>query len=377
MNNMKNTVFINCKMPESLGKQETIELINVTRHQIELEVKKNRNSLYVVPTADVELWGDVFSVLGLRFGEDYMDMLAFSYAYKIEEVKNKKLLVAYGNCQINDYYKCMSRTSDFCDKYDCAYFKYMEYPRWKEDRLEFLLRNCDVLLYIKDTFDKRFRNCFEYVKKYNESCMTIGIPAYSFRGYFPQSNPHIQAKAKYDIISEAFNTFHREDTYINSLLEKGVSVETIISHLSDYNFIPENEIKKNNELSLLQIKNMDRLSDVSIYDFVVNNYKDIRLFKDPVHFSDVLVFHIVKQLLKKLKCVCPEDYGEATIHKFTEMPVYPCVAKTLHLNWFDSAGTTALRIEKEIINITFEEYIENYYEFCKAAKTIKDFLIRK
>lgn len=341
---------------------------NIEGNEVNKLLSKYHGSVFVVPTKDIDFYAEKFSACGMRFGYDYFDLLSFKYG--VLNIRTKKLIVAYGNCQINDYYKCMRRCEDFNAKYECAYFKYLDYPRWKEDRLEYLMRICDVLLHIRDTFDKKFRDCRKFVEINNKECLCIGIPAYSFRGYFPQSNTHIQEKAKYDIIHETFNTFHREDVCLNNLIENGFTLEEIMHRIKDLTFFDESAIINNIKTSLWQLNVMDRLSDISIYDFVKDNYKKHRLFKDPVHFSDILIFYIVKQIMVKLDCIVPDDFGEGTIHKFTEMPIYPCVASCLGLEWCKEEERTALRLNKDIIYVSFDEYITRYCRFVSAAKDI-------
>ena len=229
-------------------------------------------------------------------------------------------------------------------------------------------------MYIKESFDQRFRNGMNFVRRNGLNCCCIGIPPYSFRGYFPQANPHIQQVSEFDIVQEVFNSFHREDLFLNEMVHKGKTDDEICELCGQEPFTKE-MIQKNAMVALAQIKMMDRVSDVKIYDYILENYQRIRLFKDPVHLSDVLILHITEQIMALLgiKGVVSAPADRKTVHYFTEMPIYPQVAKVLGLTWWQEEKT-GLRLQEGMLKVTFEEYIHRYLQFGRNAKEIKESL---
>lgn len=323
--------------------------------------------------------GDFFLRRGLNYPEDWIDSFALQYYLKryhrFEWQDAKKLLIAYGNCHMHDYYDCLNTDTTFVAAYDSEYFKYMEYPRWKENRLEIVLSCCDCFLYIRESFDQRFRNCMEFVRRNHLPCQCIGISPYSFCGYFPQANPHIQQVSEFDIVQEVFNSFHREDIVINRLIHEQQKTDDEICALCMGEPFSDEAIRKNSMVAFAQIRMMDRVSDVKIYDYVLENYQRIRLFKDPVHLSDELILYITEQIMELLsiekKASVPAERN--TVHYFTVMPVYPQVAKVLGLSW-GQKEKTGLRLQEGMLNVTFEEYIRRYLQFGRNVKEIKDSL---
>ena len=317
-------------------------------------------------------WSNLLVSYGMNYGENFVDFVFIKhYLKKSEAITKKKLIVAYGNCQMHDYYDCLNRCPDFVKKYDSSYFKYEKYARWEEEQVENLLCFADVFIITKESFDKKHRDLEKFVIKNNPFCRIISIPCYSFRGVFPQTNPHIQEQNKFDIVQDIFNTFHREDIYSNRMIDAGKSIESIIAQYQSETTFEGTAIKKLFELSLKQLAMMDRASDIKIYNYVNENVTSRRLFKDPVHMEDELVWHLTRQILNILECNAPENNLGGTIHYFSELPIYPEVASTLGLKWWDHNSKCELRMSEGMLLVTPKEFIERYYLFCKNVHQIK------
>ena len=345
----------------------------VEKHALNaIESMKEPRPLCVVEESAMDLWSELFSQYGLRFGTDYIDECTAIRKYG---TSHKKLAVFYGNCQMHDYFDCLNLSDEFKKEYDSVYFKYLEYPRWREDYLEGLLDICDLLIMTNESFDEKFRNCDKYIKKNNPSARVIHITTYSFRGYFPQTNPFIQAKGEFDLVNEYFNTFHREDVFVNDMIKQGISIEEIISRVeSGTSFDPE-DIRRLLTLSLKQLEVMDRKSDIQIADYVKVNYRDHRLFKDPVHMENDLVWYISNKLLVLIGITPNNRIPEKEIHYFTQLPVYPEVAKTLELPWIDTDTRYRVRMREGMIGLDIRQFYKRYYGLAGSANSIKNSLI--
>lgn len=336
--------------------------------------ERNENILFVICASKkiTARWANILVSYGMNYGENFVDLTLFKHYFK--KTKNstrKKLVVAYGNCQMHDYYDCLNRCPDFVNKYDSSYFKYEKYSRWEEEQVESLLCIADVFLLTKESFDKKHRDLEKFVKKHNPLCRVISIPCYSFRGVFPQTNPHIQEQNKFDIVQDIFNTFHREDIYINEMIDEEKETSAIIAQYSSGTTFKAAEINKLFEISLKQLSMMDRASAIKIYDYVKENVKVRRLFKDPVHMEDELVWHLTRQLLNILGCEAPISNIGGTIHYFSELPIYPEVATTLGLAWWNSKSKCELRMSEGMLFVSPEEFIERYCLFCGNVHQIK------
>ncbi len=370
----KGVIYLGSKLSEELPLTvKLMQAFDVPTMQAAKVIQKNQYAESDVPLVLVEAgkfldkWCELLESCCLRYGEDYIDTLAFRILF----APSKKLAVMYGNCQMHDYYDCIMLSSDFCRDFEAVYFKYLEYPRWKEDRLELLLSLCSVFLYTKEGFDERFRNCIQYVRMHNPNCQTIKIPTYSYRGCFPQTNPHIQGKGYYDIIAETFNSFHREDLLVNRMIQEGKTEDDVVSEVLSGTCFSAESILRENEIALKQIELMDRASDVSIGVYVRANYQKIRLFKDPVHMENNLVWFVAEQLLKIMGYIQKTPMPIWTIHYFTELPIYPEVVNVLRLEWPEEDFRPDIRLAEGMINTNTEEFFRRYYRFAGSAEMIR------
>ena len=337
-----------------------------------IERVKQKDTLIIVSSKQMEIWGELLSRFTYRFGTDYVDELTALYRYGNP---CKKLVVMYGNCQMHDYYDFLNMSADFQDIFDAVYFKYLSYPRWKEDYLEALLSICDILIKTNEAFDERFRDCEKFVSYHNENAKVIHLTTYSFRGYFPQTNTHIQQKGEFDIINEYFNTFHREDKFVNKLINQGISKGEIIKKIQSGTCFDEREVLSNCLISIKQIEVMDRNSDIKIYEYVKNNYQSKRLFKDPVHMEDDLVCYVGNKILDLLGLPHNFKLPEKEIHYFTQLPIYPEVGKILGLKWITSESEMRVRMQEGMIGLNFVAFYERYLQFAQNAMEIKKSLI--
>lgn len=349
----------------------TMEAIQKVIHSSLLD-----SCIIVVENQAIEKWCGLLETNCLRYGRDYLDEIAARYLLSAmsNNAPSRKLAVFYGNCQMHDYFDALRMSPAFLIHYEAVYFKYLEYPRWKEDRLELLLELCDLLVYIKEGFDERFRNCKKYVTYHNPCCQTIQIPTYCFRGYFPQTNPHIQDKGEYDIVAETFNSYHREDQFINSLIKQGLTEDKIVEKVLSGNCFSTQQICKEIAIASRLLEAMDRVSDVKIADFVKANYQSVRLFKDPVHMENITVWYVCAQILEILGFQQTDPVPQKTIHYFTELPIYPEVVNALNLQWPNHMYLPEIRLAQGMIQVTMLEFVRRYCRFAHNAHEIKSSL---
>ena len=155
------------------------------------------------------------------------------------------------------------------------------------------------------------------------------------------------------------------------MIDEEKETSAIIAQYSSGTTFKAAEINKLFEISLKQLSMMDRASAIKIYDYVKENVKVRRLFKDPVHMEDELVWHLTRQLLNILGCEAPTSNIGGTIHYFSVLPIYPEVATTLGLAWWNSNSKCELRMSEGMLFVSPEEFIERYCLFCGNVHQIK------
>lgn len=304
--------------------------------------------------------------MNLEFGRQYVDVACLEM-YLNKTYAGKRLMVAYGNCQVHDICDALAEIAE--EDYQYEYINMTDLVSWKEKRLDILSEICDFFVYTKAPMDTRYRNGSSYIEKRNSKCIRQAIPCYEFRGYFPQTHMNVLLRSKFDILREMYSPFQREDVEVTGLLNSKDDRE-IIAAIKEEGYFRESQVKKNLIISLKQLEIIDKLSDIKIYEFVRDNYQFVRLFKDPCHFSDELVYFMARQLGKQLSVKVRTATEQKEIHPFTEIPIYPSVKKILNLKFGGAESEYELRMVDGRIRVSFDEFYEKYIEYARMVEKL-------
>lgn len=138
----RNRLISKCNIAATFSNADFDSISNI------MKIKKNSKQVSIVlGDGAIAKWSSVLSGAGLRYGKDFIDAMSFERIVARMEGYQcpKELVVAYGNCQMHDYFDCLNRTTSFVAKYESAYFKYSEYPRWQEDYMDLQLILANIL----------------------------------------------------------------------------------------------------------------------------------------------------------------------------------------------------------------------------------------
>ena len=140
-----------------------------------------------------------------------------------------------------------------------------------------LLKDCDIL--ITNNFTKYRHYTVERLKTIvKPNTQIIVIEYFRFNGFYPLKQLlNNKMLLCYD---ESYST----NTYVD-----------FINYLID-----ESLIKTNFDNSLKLLKQLNESSDIKIYDYFVENYKTLPLFRDRDHPTEHIFKHMVDQILMKL-----------------------------------------------------------------------------
>ena len=113
-----------------------------------------------------------------------------------------------------------------------------------------------------------------------------------------------------------------------------------------------------------KIKERENKWDITIYDFIMQNYKRHKLFYDMGHPTNIVLKKIAEDVLERLgiKETNIDAQKKLDIH---EVPVYPCRKKSLGLEWEDEnirKSDYACRMGE---NMDLESYVREYVWWCK------------
>jgi hypothetical protein len=122
------------------------------------------------------------------------------------------------------------------------------------------------------------QNIINLLNKNTQICV---IPHYTFHSYFYNNNiPEIIDKIDFNI------PLHDIKSKICDIIKNTI--------------FDKNEVLNALNNDLEKIKELDSYSDIKMYNFVLNNYKKIKIFENHSHPKEYFYFIMVEKILKKL-----------------------------------------------------------------------------
>jgi len=254
----------------------------------------------------------------------------------------KQLLFIF-NCHGGEMKKLL-RNSDFIkNNIHITCVSIYRYIPQRYDKEEFpteviqLLKNADILIVQQMRSDRGWLNTENTIKLVKKNCKIIKIPHYTFSGYW----------YPYDILND-------EKFDINK------SYEELNNYANNLFLNEEENIKKHLENELNHIKELDKLSDIKMYDFVKNNYKKDRLFFSRRYPQSPFFYHMCKEILKILNI---KEKMPATFSGYADKnndPILPTVHKILNLKFKPHMGKRK--------GINYPCNIVEYFVYAKQSK---------
>lgn len=306
---------------------------------------------------------------GFKVYEDYIDWQYFRCI-----VNKKKVMIFTGLCDIRALANLIRFMDEFRDEYNIFHFLYdvENNTRYSSKILNRLIRICDVYLYSDN--GKEVYNFAEH--EMPATCRRICVPTIRFFGLWPQINfNHIHYVNKYYVrpANKSDGAFFAGDLEINKRIDLGMTWEEIYREISNTSFYTKEFVEKNFEKSIRQMEYFEGDKELKIVEYIKNNYKKESLFKDYLHCKNIILFEYIKQIADILNLDI--DYNNLNdikkdVHPYTEIPIYPAVAKHLDIEWVNGETKWFVRSYNEPRYVTFKEYVEWYYNYAVATKTM-------
>lgn len=307
--------------------------------------------------------------------------------YKVAEavLENKKLAFFYGTCILRDVLHALERVPAFTKQY-VSIFK--QGDTQERDTIAEIRR----LYYAKDICDAYIyaNKLLHSSEAYNmqrtdlpEDCKMIGVSKVTFHGYWPQlHNKSYNDNWLFDVMAPFDNNFwhlmySREDANITKLAEEGKTPEEIYKILSADDYYSAKDIKKHLRICFKTLQVAEKGIEVRVGDFVQRNYKEQKLYQDFTHPKKEVLWEYVRQVLEHLE-IQEEHLADiieaapAYIHRSSDMPIYPSVAKHLGLSWINENTRYELITSKGVRLMTFKEYVLHYAAYTQAALKLRE-----
>ena len=217
-------------------------------------------------------------------------------------------------------------------------------------------------LFIYQPLDSKYGNCStEYVlKKLPSDCISISLPRFYFKGYWPQHNSNPFNKAN----KENFHgLFPYGDQNVNLMMNQEFSKNNILQEISRKDFYNQDYLLENLDYTLTELSKREADTDIKVSDFILENYRKYRLFHTVNHPTDIVGFEVANQILRKLN-MSPIPKGTQPKYKEVlgglQVPIYPSVIYGLGLSF---VSDSSVYWSKELgTSLTFTDYISRYVD---------------
>lgn len=326
---------------------------------------------------------------GVEYLKGYVD---FDFAEAAIDNK-KKVILFIGVCHQLIVCSHISRFSNLFGKY--IYINSM----FSSDSLHVKEKICKIAQYvicvvISDICgDDRLNNFCREISDKNKIPI-VRMPLFYYPLYFPQSNwfTHGPFPEDEEFVRNAFcqnldarpSLFYMfDDDNLVSMVKKGLTTEEIVNTVSDEDYYSKEYIEKILRRTLRQIEISEQISDIKIYDWIVENYQKKKIYKDKYHFDNQLVFEYSKRITeyigeKSIDLVHGDivDYMSVTYERtwLYEMPIYPSVAKHLNLQFIDENTEYYVLKLNHTKKMNFHDIIEDRVNCLKSMIDLKKHL---
>lgn len=314
---------------------------------------------------------------GLQLYEDFVESNIASAVYI-----GKKIALFYGQCILRDIYKCVIQVDAFSKEYTSVYTQTAKGQAVVINRLLYHLKDiCDLYVYTPKLLDHDSAYSLS-MEELPDDCKVVSVSNLVVSLYWPQVETKIDVYNK--LYLHPYNAernldfyhtlYRREDININKMVMEGKEAEQIAEILSKDDFYTEEQVNKNFKVALKLVDIAEKSVHVKIADFIRENYQKTMLYQNAFHPNKCIIWEYVRRLLHEIEVPCDEieDLEEKSplhIHQSGDVPIYPSVAKHLHLDFINEDTKYEILTGNGITYMTFKEYTEHFATYTR--KTIE------
>ena len=263
----------------------------------------------------------------------------------------------YGNCQVEYIY---SKLNNVLNKNEYSLFlleaNYLAIEN-KSNLINEQLLKSDIFIY--QPIDNKYN---EQSSKYiisnlKDNVILISLPYCYSKMYFIQNTNRKSWNSQ-------LNTYN--DTFIEEEILLNNNFNIIFNKLIKEDYVEKEKIitEFNNTNAVMNSKEIDRGTkdkecNITMVDFILNNYQDKCLFKEMHHPSNFTYEYMINKILEKLqidkKISCPPSIQSPLLPQ-----IYPCVYKHLNLKFSYDEQIFKKYCEYQYIHNKGEMLIMNY-----------------
>ena len=264
----------------------------------------------------------------------------------------KKIAVIHANCNGLAYREFLRKSQEFSSKY-FIYPLPAIHENHEKNIDESLLKECELFIHQEIRKDNEFSYYFsdEYIlPRLKKSCKKIIIPKLGNYAdiIFPVS--YVTDTPKLKLGGAANDMLFQGNRIIDEAFQKRKNIDGIIAEFVDVDIASqedEEKCKKNFHDKIEMLKEREKTWDVKISDYIIENYRDYKLFTDTVHPSRMLIMEICHRIADVLMLKNTENIFIEEDYEMVESFVMPWVKKVLGLRFKEEYVRTNSRINWE------------------------------
>ena len=297
----------------------------------------------------------------------------------------KKIITFLGYCQLRTIRDVLNKIEDVKGQFS-FFFYILESETLKGSyRFEDFCSHIPLsnVVICHPVFERKGITDVDFEKLISDGAAKYIVPRLTFRGFHPYKDINL---GKHNLLSMARGVrpwpFIYEEPFLDKfILEDKYSNQEIYDIVMRDDFIPADEIHKNLKLCFKMIELSDQNSDCKLLNYIKANYKERPLYHDNMHCQNCLYFEVLRQLNRALNLCSEEELNRLEkryeddgifLFDYTDIPILPCVAKTLGITYATEDHLYHVRRQDRTISLmTIKEWIFLYLDFTRSIYKIK------
>jgi hypothetical protein len=277
----------------------------------------------------------------------------------------RKLIVILANCQGDPLFFMLKKY--YSHLFDINIYYNYEYIHQNLD-LPSDIKDADIFLYQNySNKDEKYnlKNILDH--KLKKECIKISFPTLHSCHLLFCYDTHAPNNYKTITIEKPHGEFFYGISPIINIVNTSKNINEIIELSKQDNFITEDTILHHHKRTFEFLENKCLSSDVpEIYDFIKNNFTDVRLWHNPNHPTGILLNQLIKLIFSKLGLEYIENEENINVlnHHLSDwvMPIFPCVSKYYKFK-FNTNCSSWYHKNISDYNTYLETYIEHFIKY--------------
>lgn len=318
------------------------------------EALSDLNQRYTVVAASVPAYYEIKQKLQNTYG------LVEFYNFEHIDTYGKKKAFVYGNCHTGPIIEMLRYNRFFAKDYGIYPLLQIQEIRQRDginDLMNHALQYCDLFIH-QCIFEKNIygdeyssQNLIRFLPN---KCIVIGIPnLYRMPLFLYPQMPGYDNQ----IMHEGYNYFPFRDTFIDN--NQSQTDLWIAKNIESEDIYKKDIILEGQELFWEKLLNRENDWDITISDYIKENFRNEQTFFDPNHPTNKVLNEISRRILLALNMDDDCRYDRVDSLDSFELPIYGCVRRALGLEFMQmQLRKTGRKLKANRMGL--EEYVHEY-----------------